>query len=213
MKTLIRLGGCPDWSESSLGAHAILLVLSWGGLSIKQLTLRTRGQLFPSRWPTGYSANQSKWATTQQNVSSGVSDQARHKPACAATEASQSLEILALESDILAIESRDIILSKQRTTKALIRLRGCAGWSAPLLFAYGIKHIFSWSGTNKKAEGKQNNEQTSHVMRKSALATCEQQRYRPACDCAQSNQHLYCSLRWFKEWISFFWGLSKCKLH
>ena len=28
------------------------------------------------------------WATTQQNVSSGVSDQARHKPACAATEAS-----------------------------------------------------------------------------------------------------------------------------
>ena len=23
--------GCPDWSESSLGAHASLLVLSWGG--------------------------------------------------------------------------------------------------------------------------------------------------------------------------------------
>ena len=30
----------------------------------------------------------SVWAMTQQNVSSGVSDQARHKPACAATEAS-----------------------------------------------------------------------------------------------------------------------------
>ena len=30
-KTLIRLGGCLGWSESSLGAHAILLVLSWGG--------------------------------------------------------------------------------------------------------------------------------------------------------------------------------------
>ena len=28
------------------------------------------------------------WATTRQNVSSGVSDQARHKPACTATEAS-----------------------------------------------------------------------------------------------------------------------------
>ena len=27
-----RLGGCPGWSESSLGAHAILLVLSRGGL-------------------------------------------------------------------------------------------------------------------------------------------------------------------------------------
>ena len=30
-KTLIRLGGCPGWSESSLGAQAILLVLSWRG--------------------------------------------------------------------------------------------------------------------------------------------------------------------------------------
>ena len=29
-KTLIRLGGRPGWSESLLGAHAILLVLSWG---------------------------------------------------------------------------------------------------------------------------------------------------------------------------------------
>ena len=28
---LIRLGRCPGWSESSLGAHAILLILSWGG--------------------------------------------------------------------------------------------------------------------------------------------------------------------------------------
>ena len=30
-KTLIRLGGCQGWSESSLGAHAILFVLSCGG--------------------------------------------------------------------------------------------------------------------------------------------------------------------------------------
>ena len=37
----------------------------------------------------------------------------------------------------------------QRTTKALIRLHGCAVWSAPLLFAYDIKHIFSWPGSNK----------------------------------------------------------------
>ena len=29
-KTLIRLGECSGWSESSPGAHAILLVLSWG---------------------------------------------------------------------------------------------------------------------------------------------------------------------------------------
>ena len=45
----------------------------------------------------------------------------------------------------------DIILSKQRKTKALIRLRGCAGWSALLLFAYdidtfshGLAHIIVW---------------------------------------------------------------------
>ena len=41
----------------------------------------------------------------RENVSSGVSDQARHKPASAATQASYSLEIS-------AVESRDIILSK-----------------------------------------------------------------------------------------------------
>ena len=51
--------------------------------------------------------------------------------------------------EISAIESRDIILSKQRTTKALIRLHGCAGWSAPLLFTYDIRHIFSWPSSNK----------------------------------------------------------------
>ena len=34
-KTLIRLGGCTGWSESSLGANAILLVLSWGGSYVR----------------------------------------------------------------------------------------------------------------------------------------------------------------------------------
>ena len=40
--------------------------------------------------------------------------------------------------DFAYIETTDIILSKQRIKKALIRLRECAGWSAPLLFAHGI---------------------------------------------------------------------------
>ena len=35
VKTLIRLGGCPGWSEASLGTLAILLVLSWGGSDVK----------------------------------------------------------------------------------------------------------------------------------------------------------------------------------
>ena len=56
------------------------------------------------------------------------------KPACSATETSKRLEI----SDI---DTRDIILSRQRIKKTLIRLRGSAGWSASLLFAYGIKRF------------------------------------------------------------------------
>ena len=63
-----------------------------------------------------------------------VCDQVRLKRACAATEASWSLEL----SDI---ETRYIMLSRQWTTKALIRLRGCACWSAPLLFANGINRF------------------------------------------------------------------------
>ena len=39
--------------------------------------------------------------------------------------------------DIANVETRDIILFMQRTTKALIRLRG----SASLLFAYGISRF------------------------------------------------------------------------
>ena len=64
----------------------------------------------------------------------GVCDQVRLEPACSATETSLRLEI----SDI---ETKDIILSRQWTTKSLIRLRGCAGWSASLLFAYGINRF------------------------------------------------------------------------
>ena len=50
----------------------------------------------------------------------GVCDQVRLKPVCSASETSYGLEIS-------AIASRRIILSRQRTTKALIRLRGCTG--------------------------------------------------------------------------------------
>ena len=75
-----------------------------------------------------------KWATSRERVSSGIFDQVRFKPACSATETSWNLETL----DRASIH---IILSKQRTTKVLIRLRGCADWSALLLFAYGINRF------------------------------------------------------------------------
>ena len=58
----------------------------------------------------------------------GVFDQVVPKPACSATETSNKIEI-SPEAKL------DMILYKKRITKVLIRLRGCAGWSAPLLFA------------------------------------------------------------------------------
>ena len=60
----------------------------------------------------------------------GICDQVRLKLVCSASETSYGPEILDLAS-------KGIILSRQRTTKALIRLHGCAGRSASLLFAYG----------------------------------------------------------------------------
>ena len=47
--------------------------------------------------------------------------------------------------NFIYVTSTANILSRQRTIKALIRLRGRADWSAPLLFAC-IKQIFSWHG-------------------------------------------------------------------
>ena len=45
--------------------------------------------------------------------------------------------------EISDIETRGIILSRQRTTKVLVRLRECAGGSAPLLFAHCINRFIN----------------------------------------------------------------------
>ena len=58
----------------------------------------------------------------------GVSVKARLKLVSSAGETSLKIEIS-------SVAGLDMILSKRQITKALIRLRGCAGWSAPLLFA------------------------------------------------------------------------------
>ena len=68
----------------------------------------------------GYSPEAYKMSHVTRKPFFGVCDQVRLKPACSATETSKSLEIL-------GIETRGIILSRQRTTKTLIRLRGCTG--------------------------------------------------------------------------------------
>ena len=77
-------------------------------------------------------------ATSREILSSELFDQGKLKSACSdtCTRTSESLGI----SDIVQVGA---ILSRQRTIKLQIRLRGCTGWSAPLLFAYGIRHVFS----------------------------------------------------------------------
>ena len=69
----------------------------------------------------------------------GVSDKVRFKPACSATETSQKKEIS-------LVASLDMELYKTRITKTLIRLHGCAGWSAPVLFANPRRQVFSRRG-------------------------------------------------------------------
>ena len=46
------------------------------------------------------------------------------------------------KNEISLVGSLDMILSNKRITKALIRLRGCAGWSASLLFTNSRRQGF-----------------------------------------------------------------------
>ena len=68
-----------------------------------------------------------------------VSDKATFKPVSLATGTSQKIEIS-------PVASLHMILSTKRITKALIRLRGCAGWSAPVLFTNPRRQVFSGCG-------------------------------------------------------------------
>ena len=69
-----------------------------------------------------------------------VSDKARLKQVSSATETSEKIEI-----SLVASLHVDMILSIKRR-KALISLRGCAGRSAPLLFAKPRRQVFSCRG-------------------------------------------------------------------
>ena len=67
-KTLSRLGRCPGWSESSLGAHAILLVSSWGGSIILGVPI-SRGFTVDFSWITAvfYTHQSSQVSQTYQH--------------------------------------------------------------------------------------------------------------------------------------------------
>ena len=64
-----------------------------------------------------------------------VSVEARLKAVYSAIETSWKIEIW-------PVTNLDMLLSKKRIIKALIRLCGCAGWTAPLLFANPRRQVF-----------------------------------------------------------------------
>ena len=69
----------------------------------------------------------------------GLSDKARLKPVPSATETSEN-------SKFSLVARLDMILSNKLMSKALIRLGGCAGWSASLLFANPERQVYSRRG-------------------------------------------------------------------
>ena len=77
---LISLGGCPGWSESSLGAHNILLVLSWGCSHDKQR--------FGCEELNMGDQSEANMSLVTRKPAFGVFDQVRLKPACTDTKAS-----------------------------------------------------------------------------------------------------------------------------
>ena len=78
-------------------------------------------------------------AASPQNLSSGFPTKwESNQPA--------QLQRLYRKNEISPVASLRMKLSKKRTTKALIRLRGCAGWSAPVLFATPQRQVYSRRG-------------------------------------------------------------------
>ena len=65
----------------------------------------------------------------------GISEKATFKLVSSATQTGKKFEIS-------PVESLHMILSTKRITKVLIRLRGCACWSAPVLFANPQRQVF-----------------------------------------------------------------------
>ena len=84
-----------------------------------------KGQDFSQRGPS-----------TRENLSSGF-------PIRSYQNLPAQLQRLARTVKFPLGASFEMILSNKRITKALIRLRGCAGWSAPLLFANPRRQVFS----------------------------------------------------------------------
>ena len=62
-------------------------------------------------------------------------------------------------------------LSIKRITKALIRLRGCAGWSAPVLFANPGRQVFSRRGPNGNSNKQRLNNKRINILERTIAKT------------------------------------------
>ena len=97
-KTLIRLGGCPGWSESLLGAHSF-----WWFCHVAAHLLKTMvglGIWKRIRWKQGNQPRYGYMSPLTRKSVFGVSDQGRLKPACSATETTFACGINRFSRDV-----------------------------------------------------------------------------------------------------------------
>ena len=119
----------------------------------------------PSTWHMNRDRDTHNWLAARKPVF-GVSVKSRLKPVSPATETIQKIEML-------PVASLQIKFSKKRITKALIRLRGCAGWSAPVLFANPRRQVFSRRGPYESK--KTTNKNTFSIFLSNTITTQSQE--------------------------------------
>ena len=102
-------------------------------MQLNVLRLVVYVKLERQKYRASHKVNTLTWPTSRENLVFGVCNQIRQ------TGLLSYRSKLVLRFSDLA--SKGIILSRQWTTEALIRLRGCAGWCVSLVIAYGINRF------------------------------------------------------------------------
>ena len=90
----------------------------------------------------GYLVHFTKWALLRENLSSGF-------PSKQVSNQYPQLQRQSRKFKISPVACLHMKYPIKRITKVLIRLRGCAGWSTPVLFANHRRQVFSQRGPNK----------------------------------------------------------------
>ena len=124
-KTQISLGisGCPGLSESSPGAHAILLVLSWGGSCKRENNEKLLRFATPPLVP-----NEPRHDKTNKVIV---------RPA--KIQISLGIRPVWSESSLSAWRKLGSLTTHSAEAKTLIRLGGCPGWSESSLGAQSLR--------------------------------------------------------------------------